>query len=157
MTGRLQQELHQTKPFESPAHEMFLNIVRTAFVLQRGAAEPLKSEGLSAEQYNVLRILRGAAATGLSCQDIVTRMVSLDPDLTRLLDRLVARGWVLRERSDQDRRVVINRIAPDGLAVLKRLEKPMRESLTALVGHLSTSETTQLINLLEKARVGAPG
>jgi DNA-binding MarR family transcriptional regulator len=103
----------------------------------------------------VLRILRGSAAKGLSCQDIVDRMVSLDPDLTRLLDRLVTRGWVLRERSDQDRRVVINRIAPEGLALLKRLEKPMRESLQALVGHLSTSEATQLIHLLEKSRAGA--
>lgn len=154
MTGRLLSELHQTKPFESAAHEMALNIFRTAFVLQRSSQEPLKAEGLSSEQYNVLRILRGAGSNGCSCQEIVDRMLSFDPDLTRLLDKLVTKGWVTRERSATDRRVVQNRITPDGLAVIKRLDKPVRDSLEASVGHLSQKEMIQLIDLLEKVRAG---
>ncbi|MGH7145074.1 MAG: MarR family winged helix-turn-helix transcriptional regulator [Planctomycetota bacterium] len=156
MSGQLQRELHQTKPFESPAHEMYLNIVRTAFVLQRGGNEPLKAAGISAEQYNVLRILRGAGAGGWSCQEIAERMVSFDPDLTRLIDRLLKRGWVVRERSSTDRRVVISKITAAGLAVLKQLEAPMRESLERLVGHLQQGEMRKLIDLLERVRVGAP-
>ena len=155
MVGRLIEELHQTKPFESLSAELFLNILRTAFVLQRRAHQPLKPEVLSAEQYNVLRILRGAGPEGCACQQIVDRMISHDPDVTRLLDKLAARKLIMRERSTEDRRVVMARISQTGLALLQRLERPMSEALDEMIGHLSKKEATALVNLLERARENA--
>jgi DNA-binding MarR family transcriptional regulator len=102
MASRLQTEIRQTKPFKSLEEEAFLNLQRTAGVLMHGLEAGLKPAGLSASQYNVLRILRGTGAEGLACGDIAPRMVSWDPDITRLLDRLEARGLVKRTRDRAD-------------------------------------------------------
>ena len=152
MVGRLKDELQQTKPFETIAVEVFLNVLRTASVFQHRAHLALRPYGISHEQFNVLRILRGAGPEGCSCQQVADRMISHDPDITRLLDKLIARELVTRKRSSGDRRVIITRIGRKGLALLKRLERPMAEDLDSLVGHLSGKESTLLINLLERAR-----
>jgi DNA-binding MarR family transcriptional regulator len=114
ITSRLQTEIQQTKPFESLEEEMFLNLQRTAEALMHGLEAGLKPAGLSPSQYNVLRILRGAGAEGLACGGIAERMVTRDPDMTRLLDRLEARGLVMRARDRADRRVITERITPEG-------------------------------------------
>src|SRR4051812_26660503 len=98
MPRDLLSEIKQKKPFHSKEEELFLNIVHTADLLQRRGDALFKSADLSANQYNVLRILRGAGAEGLACGEIAGRMVTRDPDVTRLLDRLEKRNLVKRSR-----------------------------------------------------------
>src|SRR5437879_1024551 len=97
-----------------PEEAAFLDLLRTTDMLSRGPAKVLKTEDLSATQYNVLRILRGAAE-GLACGEIASRMITRDPDITRLLDRLEKRGLISRRRETKDRRTVMARITPAGL------------------------------------------
>src|SRR5690242_4320539 len=113
MSGRLRDELKQRKHFASQEIEAVLNIVRTADQIHRKVAELLKPGGLSGTQYNVLRILRGAGPDGASCREIGERLVTHDPDITRLLDRMERNGWVIRARGEADRRVVSTRITKD--------------------------------------------
>ncbi len=152
MAGRLQGEIKQRKPFASAELEAFLNLQRTADALARGLAEVLKPAGLSGPQYNILRILRGAEPGGLACREICGRMVTRDPDMTRLLDRLEARGLVMRARGQKDRRVVTTRITDKGLELLKGLDTPILEMHRKLLGHLGDQRLRSLIELLEVAR-----
>jgi DNA-binding MarR family transcriptional regulator len=152
--GRLRDELKQTKPF-GPEEEVFLNLLRTTDVLVRRETELLKSSGLTFSQYNVLRILRGAGPTGLKCADVSERMVTRDPDVTRLLDRLEAQGLAARQRSAEDRRVVTTRITPAGRELLARLDGPTVALLEEQLGHLSRAQLRSLSDLLELARNGA--
>src|SRR5437879_8611496 len=98
----------------SPEETAFLELLRTTDVLGRGLVHILKAEDLSATQYNVLRILRGSPQ-GLACGEIASRMITRDPDITRLLDRLEKRGLISRRRETKDRRTVLARITPAGL------------------------------------------
>src|SRR5579864_8768911 len=107
-----------------PEEAAFLEMFRTTDMLARGLVRLLKSEDVSANQYNVLRILRGSPA-GLPCGEIASRMITRDPDITRLLDRLGKRGLISRRREAKDRRMVLTRITPEGLAVLARLDRPV--------------------------------
>src|SRR4029077_4271298 len=109
----------------SPEEAAFLDLLRTTDMLSRGPAQILKTEDLSATQYNVLRILRGAPE-GLSCGEIASRMITRHPDVTRLLDRLEKRGLISRCRETKDRRTVMVRITPDGLKLLTRLDQPVQ-------------------------------
>jgi DNA-binding MarR family transcriptional regulator len=152
MTGKIQAELKQTRPFESPAVEAHLNLLRTADLLHRGVEAVLKRADLSGEQYNVLRILRGAEPRGLPCREIGERMISRDPDITRLLDRLEHRGLVTRKRGDRDRRVVTTRITAAGLRLLKGLDGPVLQAHERQLGHLGRKRLQALIRLLEAAR-----
>src|SRR5215469_17927126 len=95
----------------------FLDLLRTTDILTRGPAQVLKAGELSATQYNVLRILRGAEG-GLTCTEIGNRMITRDPDITRLLDRLEKRTLISRCREVKDRRTVVARITPEGLKLL---------------------------------------
>jgi DNA-binding MarR family transcriptional regulator len=135
--------------------QVFVNLMRTADALARGAEALLKSTGLSATQYNVLRILRGAGAAGLACNEIGCRMISRDPDITRLLDRLESRRLIARTRGEQDRRVVNTRITADGLRILKELDGPVQELHLRQLHHLPAKELRQLSRLLERARTPA--
>src|SRR5207302_9015169 len=103
----------------TPEEAAFLDLLRTCDLLSRGPAQLLKTEDLSPTQYNVLRILRGAPG-GLPCGEIAGRMITRDPDVTRLLDRLAKRGLIARRRETKDRRVVLTKITPEGLEVLAR-------------------------------------
>jgi DNA-binding MarR family transcriptional regulator len=152
MTGRVQAEIKQKKPFRLREEEAFVNVQRTADALLQGLAETLKPAGLSATQYNVLRILRGAEPKGLACREIGERMVTRDPDVTRLLDRLEDRGLVTRTRDRGDRRVITTRITDDGLRILGELEAPIADMHTRQLGHLGAARLRTLIDLLERAR-----
>jgi DNA-binding MarR family transcriptional regulator len=150
--GRLQRELKQNKPFESLESEVYLNLARTADILQRWEVELLRPLDLTPSTYNILRILRGAGKDGHRCAEIGSRMISRDPDITRLLDRLEKRGLVKRARDTSDRRVVTSRITEKGLSLLATLDAPVEESQRKLLGHMSRADLEHLNRLLETAR-----
>jgi DNA-binding MarR family transcriptional regulator len=151
-TSRLQQELQQTRPFEGPEIEAYLNLVRAYDRLHGDFSRFLKRHGISQPQYNVLRILRGAGRDGLPCLTVGERMVTRVPDVTRLLDRMNAAGLVQRARSTVDGRVVLTRITPKGQKLLARLDEPVRRFHVEQLGHMDGKELAELIRLLEKAR-----
>jgi hypothetical protein len=102
--GKLREELKQGKPFRNLREEAILNVWRTGDLVANRLHQLLKTHGISQTQYNVLRILRGAGSDGLPCGEIAGRMLTRDPDTTRLMDRLVRRGFAHRTRLRQDRR-----------------------------------------------------
>src|SRR3984957_6931865 len=107
-----------------PEETVFLDLLRTTDMLSRGLDRVLKTEDVSSTQYNVLRILRGSPA-GLPCGEIGSRMITRDPDVTRLLDRLEKRTLISRRRATEDRRTVLARITPAGLKLLDQLDEPV--------------------------------
>jgi len=134
-----------------PEEAAFLELLRTTDKLSRALVPILKVEELSMTQYNVLRILRGAP-DGLPCGEIANRMITRDPDITRLLDRLEKRGLISRSRETQDRRMVLTRIVPEGLKLLEKLDKPVENGHRQQLGHLGRERLTQLSELLRAAR-----
>jgi DNA-binding MarR family transcriptional regulator len=155
--GNLQGEIKQPKPFRSLEAEVFLNVLRTYTVLLGGLVDVLRPHELTQPQYNVLRILRGAGADGLASGDVGERMVSREPDVTRLLDRMETRGLVARQRSVADRRVVMVRLTPAGLRLVNDLDEPVQQMHARQLGHLSGEELGALNMLLERARQGTSG
>jgi DNA-binding MarR family transcriptional regulator len=135
-----------------PEERAFLDLQRTCDLLSRRPAQILKNEDLSSTQYNVLRILRGSP-DGLPCGEIANRMITRDPDITRLLDRLEKRGLISRWRETKDRRVVLARITPNGLKLLTRLDEPVEEAHRRQLGHLGRDRLRALAELLAAARV----
>jgi DNA-binding MarR family transcriptional regulator len=111
----------------------------------------LKAEDLSTTQYNVLRILRGSPA-GLPCGEIASRMITRDPDVTRLLDRMEKRGLISRTRETHDRRLVTARITPEGLKLVDRMDEPVQEIHHKHLGHLGKDRLKALSELLAAAR-----
>ena len=152
--GKLQQEIQQTKAIRLLEEETTLNIVRTADVLMLALADVLKPLLLSATQYNVLRILRGAGSGGASCKDIGGRLVARDPDITRLMDRLEQRGLVSRDRAKEDRRVVAHRLTRAGLELANELDRPIEALHRKIMGHMKAAKLRELIGLLEEVRAG---
>ncbi len=148
----LQKQIKQRAPFRSLEAEAFLNVLRTSAALTGEFAEMLKPYELTQPQYNVLRILRGAGPDGLPSGDVGERMVSRDPDVTRLLDRMEARALVARERAREDRRVVTVRITPEGRRLVDALDEPVQALHARQLGHLSRDELVSLNALLERAR-----
>jgi DNA-binding MarR family transcriptional regulator len=134
-----------------PEEEAFLDLLRTTDLLTRRLAPVLKADDLSANQYNVLRILRGSPE-GLPCGEIASRMITRDPDITRLLDRLEKRKLISRCRETKDRRMVMARITPDGLKLLGRLDEPVQEAHRQQLGHLGRERLRALTELLHAAR-----
>jgi MarR family transcriptional regulator, organic hydroperoxide resistance regulator len=131
---------------------LFVALLETADDLGQEAEQLIKSGGLTAAQHNVLRILRGARPLGLACRSIGDRMISHDPDMTRLLDRLEKRGLITRKRQNDDRRVVKTHITPQGLEVLKPLDHPLRELHKRQFRHISVVQLKMLSKLLEEVR-----
>src|SRR6202050_3026577 len=134
-----------------PEETAFLDLLRTTDMLSRGLDRILKTEDVSATQYNVLRILRGSPA-GLPCGEIGSRMITRDPDVTRLLDRLEKRGLISRRRVTGDRRTVMVRIKPDGLALLSRLDEPIQAAHRQQLAHLGRERRQALTELLRLSR-----
>jgi DNA-binding MarR family transcriptional regulator len=157
VTGKILREIKQTKPFPSLEAEATVNLVRTADVIRRSMEAALKPWGLSVEQFNVLRILRGAGAAGLPCGEIAARMVTRDPDITRLLDRLEARGLIGRARDTKDRRVVISHIQRAGQRILAAVGGPLEAAIQRRLGPLGKKPLRQLVTLLEAVREAADG
>jgi DNA-binding MarR family transcriptional regulator len=145
-------ELRQTKPFAVSEEELYLSLIRTTDLLGRACFALLKDSGISPPQYNVLRILRGAGTAGLPCGEIAARMVTRDPDVTRLLDRLEQRGLITRGRGTEDRRVVSTRITDAGLALLDSLDPRMHEMHRQQLGFLSVEEQASLLMQLTRVR-----
>jgi DNA-binding MarR family transcriptional regulator len=152
VAGKLLEELKQTKPFESLEVEAYLNIIKTADYLHHSAAVVLKGRNISEAQYNVLRILRGAGDDGLKCSEVGERMVTRDPDITRLLDRLEKQQLIERHRSQTDRRVVTTRITETGLRLLEELDAPIRQQSVAMFARLQPAQLQALIESLEAIR-----
>jgi DNA-binding MarR family transcriptional regulator len=122
-------------------------------MLTRGADWVLKNEDLSLTQYNILRILRGASL-GLPCGEIASRMITRDPDVTRLLDRMKKRGLISRSRQSRDRRLVLVRITPEGLKRVNRLDEPVQKIHRKQMGHMGKDRLQALGELLAAARSG---
>jgi DNA-binding MarR family transcriptional regulator len=149
MSERLNRILRQSKPFASTEHEVVVALqVATARVVEP-LARYLRGEGITLPQYNVLRILRGAGEDGLPSGEIAVRMIDRDPDVTRLVDRLVRDGLAVRDRRDDDRRVVLVRIAAPGLELLARTDAAMAELPCDLLGGLGNEQLETLLALLE--------
>jgi MarR family transcriptional regulator, organic hydroperoxide resistance regulator len=130
----------------------FVTLLKACDALQQDLAPVLKAEGLSGTQYNALRILRGAGPEGLVCREIGARMLTHDPDVTRLLDRLESRGLVVRSRERRDRRAVTTRITATGLAALEKLDEPVRAAHRRQFERLGKSRLEALVALLESVR-----
>jgi DNA-binding MarR family transcriptional regulator len=152
MPVTLQDELKQRKPFKNLKHEAYLSIQRTAGLLQHSFEAALKPHGITATQYNVLRILRGAEPEGLCRSEIRDRLVRQVPDVTRLLDRLEDLKLASRERGDEDRRFVTTRITKNGLRLLDELEDRIDQIHDEQMGHLQHDELDSLITLLAAVR-----
>jgi DNA-binding MarR family transcriptional regulator len=131
-------------------------LLKAADTLSLEAEQLFKPAGLSGTQYNVLRILRGAEPGGLACRAIADRMISHDPDITRLLDRMEKRGLITRERQTDDRRVVKTRITAAGLSALKALDAPVHAMHQRQFEHLSAAQLKTLANLLRTFEEGLP-
>jgi DNA-binding MarR family transcriptional regulator len=136
-----------------PEEAAYLDLARTTDILSRPLERLLRTEDLSSTQYNVLRILRGSVK-GLACGEIGNRMITRDPDITRLLDRLEKRNLICRSRETQDRRMVVARITPEGLDLLARLDDPVRDTHRKLLGHLGPEHLRALAGILAACRGG---
>jgi DNA-binding MarR family transcriptional regulator len=154
VTKPLQDEIKQRKPFPSLETEVYVNLQRTADRLLADLEKLLKTEGLSQPQYNVLRILRGSLPEGLACRDIAERMITRDPDITRLLDRMEKRKIVSRSRDRRDRRVVKAQITARGLTLLRNLDGPLKGLHSKQLGHIPARKLRYLSGLLDEVRDG---
>jgi DNA-binding MarR family transcriptional regulator len=157
MASGLQEEIKQIKPFSGIEQEALLNIHRTSGHVMHVLQQFLKKRGLTDSQYNVLRILRGAGSEGLRCMEIAERMISRDPDITRLLSRLERQRLIERRRDETDRRVVYTRISREGLTLLKELDPTVESASRNLLKHMDSEKLRVLIGLLEDVRKGAIG
>ena len=131
-----------------------LNILRTSDVMTQLLTDLLKLSGLSPTQYNVLRILRGASGKGVCCREIGERLITRDPDVTRLIDRLEKRNLLLRTRDKEDRRFVTIQLTPGGLELVNQLDEPIEKWNRKLMRNISRGDTKVLIELLEQLREG---
>lgn len=151
VSGRLQQELKKKGPFDSPEQEAILNLLRTSDQFQNRFGRLFREYGLTSSQYNVLRILRGEGKP-LPCLEVADRLIQVVPAITGLIDRLEKQQLVRRQRCSEDRRVIYVEITDKGLKLLRKMDVPVKELHTTLIGHLTRAELTQLSRLLEKAR-----
>jgi DNA-binding MarR family transcriptional regulator len=136
---------------------LFVAILKLADTLSQEAEQLIKAAGLTSAQYNVLRILRGAEPDGLLCRGISERMISRDPDITRLLDRMENNKLITRERQKDDRRVIMTRITADGLKWLKKLDRPVHELHKNQFRHMTAARLKELAELLNQAGKREPG
>ena len=156
-SSTLQEEIKQTRPFRSSAEEVVVSILRTAAVVQRHLAQVVETQGITIQQYNVLRILRGAGDAGLPTLAIRDRMVEEAAGITRLLDKLESAGHVVRERSTPDRRQVLCHITAKGVSLIDSLDKPMDAANRRSSAMLDDGEQQQLVELLGAVRAGYAG
>ena len=150
----VQRDIKQTRPFANATAEATVSLLLTADLVRRAVTAVVEPAGITLQQYNVLRILRGAGRKGLPTLDIAERMVEQTPGITRLLDRLETKDLVTRERCQTDRRQVFCRITPAGLSLLARLDQPLRDAEDTALSALTPRQLRQLMNLLDLARNG---
>lgn len=154
-TRTLQQELKQSKPFDTPADEALVALMRTASLVRRAIAQRVEPYGISPAQYNVLRILRGAGPDGLPTLAVRDRLVEEAPGITRVMDKLEEAGHVARKRAKGDRRVVHCVITDQGLRLLAAMDTLVKETARLISAGLPEErEQRELITLLAKVRAG---
>ena len=151
MPATLQREIKKKRPFEMPEQEALLNLLRTADQLQIRFARLFRQYGLTPQQYNILRILRGEGRP-LPILEIASRMITVVPGITGLIDRLESASLVERKRCEQDRRVTYVAIAPQAVEILRQIDGPLNELHRKVLGHMTADELAALSRLLEKAR-----
>ena len=151
-SSRIQQELKQRKPFPSRRQEAGVALLRTADVVKRRMAKVIEPAGITLQQYNVLRILRGSGEGGIATLEIARRMIEQTPGITRLLDRLENKHLVRRERCPSDRRQVLCWITDPGLKLLVDLDEVVNQADAAPMRTLAAEEVAQLIELLDSIR-----
>ncbi|KAB2965195.1 MAG: MarR family transcriptional regulator [Thermoanaerobaculia bacterium] len=151
---RLLDEIRQSQPFPSPAQEAAVGLLRTADAVRRGVGEVVGERGITQQQYNVLRILRGSHPEPLPTLDLAARMIEAAPGITRLLDRLEAKGLVGRRRCKDDRRQVLCSITPPGLDLLAALDQPLDAALSRGMHPLGEAKLAALTELLDQVRAG---
>ena len=156
-TTTIQQDLKQSKPFRSRGQEAYVALLRTADDSKRFVSRLLDADDVTLQQYNVLRILRGAGDEGLPTLSVAERMVERTPGVTRLIDRMEKKGWVTRERGSRDRRRVWCMITSDGLSLLDRLDAPIDTVNDLMSASLNDDELRTLTAYLDRirARLGA--
>jgi DNA-binding MarR family transcriptional regulator len=150
--GHLRTEIHQRQPFRSTAHEAIVALVRTADVVRRQLSALVEPHGITLQQYNVLRILRGAGSEGVPTLEVAGRMIEQTPGITRLMDRLEAKELVRRQRCPQDRRQHLCWITPKGLALLSKLDAPTLRAHEDSMKNLRTTDREAFIRLLDAVR-----
>lgn len=149
----LAREIRQRKPFRSARQEAALGLFKTVDLLRRREAEVMEPFGVTDQQYNVLRILRGAGRDGLPTLEIAHRMIEQAPGITRLIDRLEKKGLVVRRRCETDRRQVYCVLEPAGRRLLARMDAPVAK-MDALLSSLADADVATLIRLLDALRAG---
>jgi DNA-binding MarR family transcriptional regulator len=154
MPSRLQEELKQTRPFATASQEAALGVLRTAALIEHAQQEALRPFGITGTQYNVLRILRGSAETGLCGREVGERMIARVPDIPRLLDRMEEAGLIRRERDQEDRRHVIARITQAGLDLIDQVGPVLADVERRFFGHVDPSTLDALISALDEVRAG---
>ena len=157
MSPTLKEDIRQRKAFTSLQQEAFLNVLRTSSTLTDDLEELLRPYGISATQYNVLRILRGSGPDGLCRNELRDRMLTRMPDMTRLLDRMEEARWVTRAREREDRRMVLTRISVAGQELLKELDAPVDALHRTQLDRLTDEQMRSLIDLLTLVREGGAG
>ncbi len=155
MAQPIAREIRQTRPFRSLQEQLLINLMRTSRAVEESWLQYLKrTEGLSLSQYNILRILRGARPSAIKISEVGERMIYRDPDVTRLVDRLVGEGLVRRERDTEDRRVVLVEITEAGMALLARLDDAVDRYTRAVMAGLAPQQLRTLDVLLNEVRGG---
>ena len=149
------QGTEQATSFASPQEEALLTLVRAADQLQRAMQHYFKPASLTATQYNVLRILRGGRPTGLTCSAIGSRMITAEPDITRLLARLKTQKLISQQRDTHDRRVVWTHISQKGLDLLASLDRIVNQAPRDILKELTGAELKELTRILKKIQ-GCP-
>lgn len=152
----LQRERRQARPSGSTAQEAVLSLVRTVDHVRRAAARIVEPHDITLQQFNVLRILRGAGEAGLPTLEVGSRMIEQTPGVTRLLDRLEAKGYIRRERCRQDRRQHLCWLTPEGARMLDLIDGPMLAAHNESLRALSQSDRRRLTALLARIRDPAP-
>ena len=151
---RVAEDIQQSKPFRTPHQEAAIALLRTADVVRRRISAVIERAGITGQQYNVLRIVRGAGEAGIPTLDIAKRMIERTPGITRLLDQLEAKKLVQRDRCESDRRQVLCTITAAGLELLRDADGIVTEIESTSLGRLSDVKTRQLIQLLDAIREG---
>ena len=152
MTTKLQDEIHQTRPFARKSSEAMVSILRTATVLEHEQNEALRPHGITQTQYNVLRMLQGAGKTGLCGRDVADRLVSRVPDVSRLMDRMEELDLLTRERDSADRRHVTARISAKGRKVLAQSTPALETVEQKRFGGIDNRTVVALVNALARVR-----
>ena len=148
----IRDEIRQTKPFASRAQELTVALLRTSDVVRRRLSQVVAQEGITLQQYNVLRILRGARGAALSAQQIGDRLIEQTPGVSRLLERMVVKKLVRRDRAGTDRRMIECFVTAKGLELLERLDEPVTRADEAAVNMLTAAELDTLADFLERIR-----